>query len=131
MVDYERIKYSINSNYDLRPEQESALLSQLRTLQTAVTNLGKLAGKMVLAKKFKDSKTAAAAQSKNIRASMVLDGINLSDDSSRVDVAAAFDFVARQMISVQEFIELISGLTQSFGQKSEEFRMRLAGRGKA
>jgi len=131
MVDYDRIKYSINPNYDLRPEQESALINQLKALQLNVTKLGKLAGRAVLAKKFNDSKSAAAAQSKNIRAGMMLDGIALRDDDSRVDVSAAFDLVARQTVSVEELIGIIAGLTQSFGQKAEEFRMHLAGRGKA
>jgi len=131
MVDYERIKYSISSSYELRPEQESALISQLRMLQSNVTGLGKLAGRIVLLKKFNDSKTEAATQSKNIRAGMMLDGIILKDDDSHVDVSAAFDLVARQTVSVQELIEIIVALTHAFGQKAEGFRSRLAGRGKA
>lgn len=131
MVDYERIKYSIASSYELRPEHESALIGQLRTLQSNVTGLGKLAGRVVLTKKFNDSKTEAAANSKNIRAGMMLEGITLKDDDSHVDVSAAFDLVARQTVSVQELIEIIVALTQTFVQKAEEFRRRLAGRGKA
>jgi len=131
MVDYERIKYAISSNYELKPEHESALISQLKTLQSNVTKLGRLAGRAVLAKQFNDSKSAAAAQSKNARACMMLDGIILRDDDSRVDVSAAFDLVVRQTISVQELIGIITAVTLTFGQKAEEFRNRLAGRGKA
>ena len=131
MVDYERIKYSISSSYELKPEHESALISQLRTLQSNVTGLGKLAGRAVLTKKFSDSKSETGAQSKNMRAGMMLDGIILKDDDSHVDVSAAFDLVARQTVSVQELIDIVVALTRTFSQKAEEFRRRLAGRGKA
>lgn len=130
MVDYERIKYSITPNYELKPEHESALISQLKTLQASISKLGRLAGIAVLAKKFNESKTATIAGSRNMRADMVMNGIVLTDEDSRIDVSAAFDLVVRQTISVQEMVDLITRLTQLFNEKAGQFGREFTGRGR-
>ena len=128
MINYDRLKYSIDAKYQIPIQTEERLINQLSSLNEKIKKTGRDFGTATALKLFESSKQELISEQEDLREKNIIKGIVLEQDLS-LNVSAPMSYILTSyMGSLEEFIGLITKLGDIFKKKSEEKRRLWLGR---